>query len=614
MRRKIAVDFKRKSIRSQLILYIGLFVVLPLCLGLMVLNFYLQRVVKENLMSYSSSSLAQIKDNADQVIEVTNYSASMLMINSEVLERLRIMNGEGEDSYEVHQAKTELSNRILEVESSVLNAFNGKMAILTNSGYLIGSNHLSRSKLEYEGEEWYQDILKNGRKSTFCPELSGFFREMTASTVKDYQYLYIGRSILDYSGKKQGVLLTQLSGAKIWGKFIQSLAASGQGSFYILNKDKQIQMEYNGEEGKAKERMSGLYSKWQSGTGNGLWCDYAEGDCYMAMPLEYYGNLLVYQVPERELLRESSGIFRAILLLVLLLILLTVALMIYFSGKLSRPLTEVARKLEQSDSGILSLDVPAHSFWEIRKFVDSYNRAGRRIEELIERVKVESHLKEKARYEMLISQISPHFIFNTVNSIRLMAREEQDEKAERALGALGEILRGVFRNREGMTTVGQETALLSAYVDIMRMRFGSTFQYYNVIPTELYFYEIPAFTMQPIVENAILHGVKDVKAGQIIVSAVEYERDFVILIFNNGHSAEREVVERLLNTPQNNRRSFTGMGLYNVNSRLKMLYGDSYGLIYNEQVKTGFEMWIRVPKRRAKNAGESDGEGSDSGR
>lgn len=192
-----------------------------------------------------------------------------------------------------------------------------------------------------------------------------------------------------------------------------------------------------------------------------------------------------------------------------------------------------------------------------------------------------------------------------------MAREEHDERTSHALESLGEILHGVYDNRNGMTTVGQETALLEAYVDIMKLRFGNSFQYYNVIPTDLYFYEIPAFTMQPIVENAILHGVKDVTAGQIIVSAVEYEQDFLISIFNNGNSADRDMVEEMLESPHRNRRTFTGMGLYNVNSRLKMLYGDSYGLIFKEQVKAGFEIWIRVPKRtdfQAHSAGRKERE------
>ena len=235
----------------------------------------------------------------------------------------------------------------------------------------------------------------------------------------------------------------------------------------------------------------------------------------------------------------------------------------------------------------------------MNSLIASYNEAGERIEELIKKVKLESELKEKAHYEMLMSQISPHFIFNTVHSIQIMAQKEEGTKTARALESLGAILQAVYRSKNGMTTVGQETILLQAYVDIMQIRFGDSFHFYNTIPTELYLYEIPAFTMQPIVENAILHGVKDMKAGQIIVSAVEYPNDFVISVFDNGESADKEKMDQLLKKPNENKSAFTGIGLYNVNSRLKMLYGESYGLIFNEKVLTGFEIWIRIPKGHA---------------
>ena len=585
-----------KSIRSQLLVYMGSFVVLPLCLGLFMLNLYLQRTINENNTTFQNSALSQIKDNTDQIIEVTNYSTSTMMVNQEVLENLRIMDSM-QDSYEAYRAKTELSNRLLEMESSVLGAFNGKMAILTNSGYLIGSHNLSKTSLDYEKEAWYQEIVKNGRKTTFCQELAAFFREMTVVTMNDYEYLYIGRSILDYSGEKRGVLLVQLSGQRIWGKIIENLNASGQGSFFILNYDLEIQMKYNNPEDQLSETILEICREIKEDSDTAIRQVEADGSCYRIVPLDHQKNLLIYMIPEHIFREESEGVSKSIFLLIFLLSALTVLTMVYLSGKLSRPLKEVAGKLEHSGSSILMIEPPRNSFKEIERFISSYNDAGRRIEELIRRVKRESHLKEKAHYEMLMSQISPHFIFNTVNSIRLMAKEGS-AKTERALEALGEILHAVYRNQEGMTTVGEEAALLEAYVEIMKIRFGDTFQYYNGIPTELYFYEIPAFTMQPIVENAILHGVKDMRAGQIIVSAVEYQDNFVLIVFNNGRSAEKEFVEQLLNHPQKNRSSLTGIGLYNVNSRLKMLYGDSYGLIFNDKAKNGFEIWIRLPKRR----------------
>lgn len=600
------ICFQRKSIRTQLIVYFGVFVVLPLCAGLMLLNVYLHSVMKENKVRHDSSSMLQIKDNADQIIEVANYSASTMMIDRDVLDDLRVING-SEDGYELYRAKTDLSGHISELESSVLNAVNGKMAILTDSGYLIGAHNLSMAQLDYRQQDWYQNVLANGRKVTFQTEISQLFREMQNYTVQDYQYLYIGRSIQDYSGRNLGILMIQLAATKIWGKYIQSMAVPDQGSLYILDENGKLLMEHRTEESLVQELAGEDGIRGASGNsiasgtmGNGYY--------YMAARLELSGNYLVYTIPERIFLEESVGVAKGILAMVIVLIILTVLTMIYFSERLSRPLIYVSELLENSENGILRIDNPDHSFLEMNKLISSYNRAGKRIEELIERVRVESHLKEKAHYEMLMSQISPHFIFNTVNSIRIMAGEEQDRRTERALESLGEILHAVYRNRNGMTTVGEETALLQAYVDIMRMRLGTSFQYLNAIPTELYFYKIPAFTLQPIVENAILHGVKDMKAGQIIVSAVEYPDDFVISVFNNGRCADRAMMEELLKNPKENKSRFTGIALSNINRRLKMLYGDSYGLIFNERVRAGFEIWVRIPKR-GDDGQENDGTG-----
>lgn len=595
MKKEKWMRFHKTGIRTQLIVYISIFVVLPLCLGLMVINFYLQKVMNDNKVYFDSSSLLQIKNNADQIIEVMNYSTSMMMVNRDVLENLRLL-GEYTDSYELYRAKASLSGRLSDLESSVLNAVDGKIAILTSNGYLISSYNLDKTNIDYENEEWYTSILKNGRKITFQPELIQFFQYMSNYTIKNYQHLYIGRSIEDYSGKSLGIIIVQLSASKIWGKYTQALAASGQEAFYILDEGYNRLIDYNGQEDSFWDNLASEAADWDLSQKTVRRGTMKSNDYYMAVLLEHSGNMLVYSIPRSIYNEEISGIFAGILVLTFLLILLTILTMIYLSGRLSRPLIYMVEMLEKSDSGILKLQDMEPSFGEMNKLIASYNKAGERIEELIKKVKMESELKEKAHYETLMSQISPHFIFNTVHSIQIMAQKEQDSTTERALESLGAILQAVYSSKNGMTTVGQETILLQAYVDIMQMRFGNSFQFYNSIPTELYCYEIPAFTMQPIVENAILHGVKDMKAGQIIVSAVEYPNDFVISVFDNGSSADKEKMNQLLKEPNKNKSSFTGIGLYNVNSRLKILYGESYGLIFNEKVLTGFEIWIRVPK------------------
>ena len=242
------MSFKRKnpgnqSIRRQLTFYMGLFVVLPLCLALMLLNFYLQKVTTENKINNETDLLSQIRDNTDQMIEVTNYATSMLMTNKNTLKNLRILEQDG-DSYEIYQAKRELSNDISDVESSVLNAVGGKVAILTKKGYMIGSYTLSRTETNYEKEQWYQEILENGRKITCSADIGTIFQEMTIYD-NVQKYFYMGREILDYSGKNLGIMLIRLSEKKIWGKLAASMVTEEGGALYILDRSDDILMAYN---------------------------------------------------------------------------------------------------------------------------------------------------------------------------------------------------------------------------------------------------------------------------------------------------------------------------------------------------------------------------------
>jgi Putative regulator of cell autolysis len=566
----------------------------------MLLNFYLQKVTTENKINNETDLLSQIRDNTDQMIEVTNYATSMLMTNKNTLKNLRILEQDG-DSYEIYQAKRELSNDISDVESSVLNAVGGKVAILTKKGYMIGSYTLSRTETNYEKEQWYQEILENGRKITCSTDIGTIFQEMTIYD-NVQKYFYMGREILDYSGKNLGIMLIRLSEKKIWGKLAASMVTEEGGALYILDRSNDILMAYNEKYQKQLKELKEQESVKEISDNEITTGNLKDDFYYMEGELENTSNKLVYLVPQKIFLKENRKILQRILEMLLLVIGFTVCTMLYFSKRIAKPLVEVAQTLEKAPNGMAVLEEPQGSFQEMSKFVFCYNQAGKKIEELLGNVERESRLKEKAHYEMLMSQISPHFIFNTVNSIRIMAikegqnREGGNENTEKALEALGDILHAVYSNKNGMTTVGQETALLKSYVDIMQMRFGSSFQYYNVIPTELFYYEIPAFTMQPIVENAILHGVKGVTAGQIIVSAIEYENNFVISVFNNGNSVDKKKIEDLLKG-EKNQRAVTGIGLYNVNFRLKLLYGESYGLIYNEKVSNGFEIWIRLPKK-----------------
>lgn len=596
------------GIRTQFLVFTGVLVILPLCIGLFVLNFYLQNTLTERQKSLAVSTMTQIKNNMDNMLETMNYTTSMLMINEEFLEDMRELFDSEEGSYASFQAQKDISKQLQDLESASLNAVGVSMAVLTEGGRLIGVNYRSRTNVVYQGEEWFQKILDNKRKVTLCKEVEKFFVELRKyqSIRVEENAIYVGRQVADYQGRYLGVLLCRISTEKIWGEFVKNLQEGS--ALYLYDSEGELQITWNGTEENVAEVLT---EKWKAFAGLPLQM-YEEGEYYLIpLKLGETDNMLLYMVPQEAFQEANSGIEKMITALIVLLVLLTVITTIWLSDRLSGSLKDMVEQIENAENGMLCIEEPKkNSYLEIQKLITSYNHAGERIQALIEKVRIESEQKEKTRYEMLMSQISPHFMFNTVNSIRIMAAEHQECSTAAAMEALGKILRAVYSAENGMTTVGQEVSMLQAYVDIMKMRFGETFQYMEWIPTELYYYEIPAFTLQPIVENAILHGVHGMEAGQIIVSAMDYPKDMVISVFNNGTVPDKKKIEYLLNHPREKRRGFTGIGLNNVNMRLKMLYGDTYGLIIRDDSPVGFELWIRIPKRRISDGQEEQNEES----
>lgn len=322
------------------------------------------------------------------------------------------------------------------------------------------------------------------------------------------------------------------------------------------------------------------------------------GFYYYAMHMKQSPNILLLMEPEGALHADSNGLIYLLWISTIGVIVMILLFFCYISNEISHPLIELAHAIDANHESITPLSGKDSYFQELDNFIKSYNRACGRVVELLEEVRQETRLHERTYYEMLISQISPHFICNTVNSIKYMAARDGARMVEEALVSLGEILQSVYDNSSDLTCIAKELQMLAAYVKIMRMRFGFRFQYSENIPAELYTCEIPTFTLQPLVENAILHGMRDKNAGEIIINAEADEDTVRITLFNNG-AADLEKVEQSINRDYRNKSHFTGIGLYNVHSRLRLLYGEAYGLTPNRHLEDGFEIIVCIPRKEA---------------
>lgn len=591
--------WKRHSLQTYLLLRIGLFILMPLCVALIMLGFYIQNMVQSDTIKDNDTIVTQIAGSTDEKINEINYATSMFMMNSNVMNALEEVNA-ASSGYLEYEARNFLSEELGTIEESTLNSFNGEIAVLTANGYLISQNNLSQAKFNYLSSRWYNNIIRQGQVSTWDPEIYQAFSELEPEVkYKPYSDLYFGRVVKGYSGNYLGIILVKLSGhsASLGFRNAVRLGGLNYSNFYIINTDKTVQAAFGTAEDARLAYLLSCENIWKAKPGVIIHNFGNRKYFYSAIRQTHSPCIYIYISEKNNFFNTSYTITHTIWLIIIVTDLLMAIVLIMLSKQITKPIRSIIKQIDLSESGIVNLTNIGPSITEIQKLIKSYNSAGVRIKELLAKVKEETEIEEKTYYELLISKISPHFIFNTVNSLQWIAENNSYQRLIEPLKAFGEILKSVYKNSNGITTIGEEIKLVSAYVKIMQLRFEYPFRYVDIIPSELYLYEIPAFSLQPIVENSILHGIRSSKLGQIVVSAIEHSQSIDISVFDNGTNPDLEKIKAsIINMNERGKGTVTSIGISNINQRLKRLYGDEYGIVVNTERICGCEILIRIPK------------------
>jgi two-component system sensor histidine kinase YesM len=263
-----------------------------------------------------------------------------------------------------------------------------------------------------------------------------------------------------------------------------------------------------------------------------------------------------------------------------------------FYNILARPLTRLVNAMNCAENGNLEASVQNNSSDEVGKASRSFNKMIERIRQLLEDVKQQEKAKRHAELAALQAQINPHFLSNTLNTARCMAQMQKADNIENLLTSLVELLHISMDISNDFITLREELSYIRSYVDIMQYRNYTPFDIIYQVQPELQDSLVPKLILQPLVENALTHGLNRKKSnGQIIIKASGDDQDIRITIIDNGQGIKPDKVEGLLNVEdQSNKMRFSGIGLSNVNQRIKILFGDKYGL----QIESIYLMYTTV--------------------
>lgn len=303
-------------------------------------------------------------------------------------------------------------------------------------------------------------------------------------------------------------------------------------------------------------------------------------------------------VPYDNLFTVISNARKAVFITYLILFFIMIYLGSKFTGTIVNPIESLNRKMKKIQSGNLEqmeaeevIDFPKDEAGELHA---NFQKMMQQIQFLIgENYKKQLLIKE-SEYKTLQAQVNPHFLYNTLESINWSAKIAGEKKISQMAESLGFVLRSSINMKDSLITLEEELSIVDHYLTIQSYRFEDRLQFDKNVPAELRKIEVPKFILQPIVENSIRYGLQEMVGVCKIQLVAEKKNDTLELnLSDNGPGMDESYLRKI--EKGNYEPKGTGLGLKNINERIKILFGESYGLTIKSEKGVGTLITIRVP-------------------
>lgn len=285
-------------------------------------------------------------------------------------------------------------------------------------------------------------------------------------------------------------------------------------------------------------------------------------------------------IPYSYLNSESTKIWLKILLIGIGCFLFAVLLSYAFSTGISRPLKKLVIAMNEVKHGNLSINIIDSGRDEIVEATRNFNVMLNEIKILMENIKIKEKEKRNAELKALQAQISPHFLSNTLNTVKWLANLQKAENIENIVTSMIQLLHVSMGIGGDFISMREEVEYVKSYITIQEYRYYNKFKINFEVETEILEFKILKFLLQPVVENSLIHGIEPmVGQGLIVIKGYRYEDNIKITVTDNGVGIPRDRLEKILESDDTYSKSrFSGIGIKNVHERIRMNFGEQYGL------------------------------------
>lgn len=590
------IPSKFKSIQSSIFCAVSVLVLSAVLVVTLVSLRYTNSSIYENSVMYTQTIIKQLNQNIDSYISYMDNIASLIAGSGDAYKYLYSSNGRGaienENYSEYRHRLVEQFKTILKGRPDIRNI--GIVREDKNSPLLFDNGLSVRNPyLDLATQPWYRDAV-------------GKFDEynLTSSHVQHVikgerpWVITLSRGIHNYTGQgaDDGVVFIDLNYSAI-SELCDQNSIGDKGYVFILDQNGNIVYHPSQQQLYNELQTENIDIVMNADTDTVVTGEGDDEKIYTLARSEITGWTIVGCMNMAELLKSSKEANNIYVMTAIVLVVIAMLISSFIARSITLPIQKLRDSMERVQEGDFKaaddLVIPSQN--EIGSLTTSFNVMTHKIEDLMAQNVHEQELKRKSELKALQSQINPHFLYNTLDSIIWMAEGKKYEDVVLMTASLARLLRQSISNEDETVLIGQEIQYVKSYLTIQKMRYKDKLEFEINVDPSINSVHIVKLVLQPIVENAIYHGLKYKESkGMLTVNGYQKDGNAVIEIADDGVGMDEETLNRIFEKHKVNYRS-NGVGVYNVQRRLSMYYGKEYGLSYKSEKGKGTTVTVVIP-------------------
>lgn len=570
--------------RKLVLSYLSLIIFPALLIGILSL-YWSSTLLKQKTGQYARDILLETCKNIRVKLHEAELLSFQVVSNTDIQNALKMTNhGFLKESEKLYYERI-IVNQIRELTSSVPGVAAIQIISNANASYYVNPASLSLETLHL-GEE--QRCILEQANGSVC-----WF-----DTDPDSCTTAMGRVINSHQSlQKIGYVVIYLRESVIFNTYGEA-ELFGNGELYLVSEQDRI----------VSCRDKSILGSQNQLTDPNLLCNVSP-DAFSTLKIDNKSYYVTYRtiegtswklysfIPTVSYDREILWLRNWIWLIILLACLLSIVASIAIARGISRPVRELSQKMLKIGEGDFSVSSTYVSKDEIGVLSLHFNKMVDQVKQLIRKVYQEELLKQKAELKSLRMQINPHFLYNTLESINWMARIHGVPDIGKMVKALGDLMRASIGG-EDFVTIEEEIRNINNYLTIQKFRYGDKISVEFDIDTDILQYKIPKLILQPIVENAIVHGIeRKVGNGSILITGKSFPSQIQLSVKDDGVGMEEELISTILSDDETQKpEGHTHIGLKNVDRRIRMYYGEDDPVTITSRPGEGTTVTFSIPK------------------